>query len=348
MAQGVNLQAAKNRGGRNLLKLFQNYLSDRYQSVIIGGKKSSPELVKAGVPQGSVLGPLLFLIYINDITAHISSNIKLYADDTSLFIDVADPSEAARVLNNDLLKIKQWADRWLVTFSAAKTKLLTCSNRKINHPDIIFDNVVLPEIESHKHLGLILSNNLSWSEHIDSILKSVSPMIDVLTSLKYKLDRGSLEQIYFSFIRPKLEYGCHIWDNCTTSNSFALENIQVKVARIVTGARKGTSRELLLTELGWPTLGDRRKGFKLKALINIINKRSPPYLQSLLPARVGVDRPESRKANNFKSFKIRSEKFKNSFIPSAIALWSSLCDEQRSYVYCKELIQSYCSPLFLI
>ena len=172
-------------------------------------------------------------------------------------------------------------------------------------------------------------------------------MIDVLTNLKYKLDRGSLEQIYFSFIRPKLEYGCHIWDNCTTSNSFALENVQIKVARIVTGARKGTSRELLLTELGWPTLGDRRKGFKLKALINIINKRSPPYLQSLLPAR-GVDRPESRKANNFKSFKTRSEKFKNSFIPSAISLWNSLSDEQRSYVYCKELIQSYCSPLFYL
>ena len=91
---------------------------------------------------------------------------------------------------------------------------MTCSFRSIDHPDVIFDDVVLPETKTHKHLGLILSSNLSWSSHIGSILNSVAPMADVLKKLKYQVDKESLEKIYFSFIRPKLEYGNYIWDNC--------------------------------------------------------------------------------------------------------------------------------------
>ena len=156
----------------------------------------------------------LFLVYINDLTENIRSNIKLFADDTSLFINVQDPVQSALVLKDDLLTIKSWADQWLVNFSAEKTKLMTCSFRSIDHPDTIFDDVVLPETKTHKHLGLTLSSNLSWSSHIDSILNSVAPTADVLKKLKYQVDKESLEKIYFSFIRPKLGYGNYIWDNC--------------------------------------------------------------------------------------------------------------------------------------
>ena len=76
----------------------------------------------------------------------------------------------------------------------------------------------------HKHLGITLSSNLSWSSHIDTILGSVSPMADVLKKLKYSVDKESLEKIYFSFIRPKLKYGCHIWDNCDKGDEKKLED----------------------------------------------------------------------------------------------------------------------------
>jgi len=115
--------------GGSLLALFKNYLSDRTQRVVINGQSSVPGFIKGGVPQGSVLGPLLFLIYINDITEGIESNVKLFADDTSLFIDVDDPIRAANVLNRDLKRIEDWASKWLVNFSAEKTKLMTCSFR---------------------------------------------------------------------------------------------------------------------------------------------------------------------------------------------------------------------------
>ena len=189
-------------------------MSDRSQCVIVDGQQSDIGRIRAGVPQGAVSGPLYFLIYINDLTEGIKSNIKLFADDTSLSIEVNDPVQGAEVLNRDLEKVKEWANQWLVNFSIEKTKLMTCSFRSINHPVIVFDGKALPETSTHKHLGLTFNSDLSWSSHIKSILDSVSPMADVLKKLKYKVDKESLEKIYFSFIRPKLEYGSFIWDNC--------------------------------------------------------------------------------------------------------------------------------------
>ena len=332
--------------GGNLLSFFQNYLTDRYQSVVIDGQSSSPGRISSGVPQGSVLGPLLFLIYINDLTVNIRSNIKLFADDTSLFIDVDDPQPAADIINEDLATVKRWADQWLVNFSPEKTKLMTCTFRSVDHPPLIFDNKILTETNTHKHLGLTLTSNLSWSLHIDNILKSVSQIIDVLKSLKYILDKSTLEKIYFSFIRPKLEYGNFIFDNCSGTDSDRLEGVQLDVARIVTGARKGTSHALIMRELGWPSLTNRRKGNKLKQFLKILTKETPEYLQNLIPAKIGTIRPQSRNPDNFYYVRARTETFRNSFIPSAVRLWNSLSVKDRTFTYCKEIMKQVKFPLF--
>ena len=218
-----------------LLDWFRDYLSDRYQRVVIRGQESVLGLIRAGVPQGSVLGPLLFLIYINDITNITESNIKLFADDTCLYIEADNPIDTAATINSDLESISGWADQWLVTFSPAKTKLMTCSFKNLVHHPIFFANKELTDVVSHKHLGLTLSNNLSWSVHIRNLLDSVKAMSNVLKRLKYDIDRKSIETIYFSFIRPKLEYACHVWDNCSIRDSKLLDNYQLEIARVLTG-----------------------------------------------------------------------------------------------------------------
>ena len=111
----------------------------------------------------------------------------------------------------------------------------------------------LAEVENHEHLGLTFSNNLTWSTHVNNIISSVSSMSDVMKRLKYDLDRRTLETIYFSFIRPKLEYASHIWDNCSQQNVNELEQFQLSIARTVTGARRGTSHQGIYNEIGWPT-----------------------------------------------------------------------------------------------
>ena len=154
-------------------------------------------------------------------------------------------------------------------------------------------------------------------------------MADVLKRLKYSLDRKTIETIYFSFIRPKLEYGSHIWDNCSKQDSESLEKFQLEIARIVTGARKGTSHKLIYQETGWQTLAERRSIWKIKYLSKIINGDAPEYLQTLLPQKVGDIRPSSRNANNFNLIKTRTETFRRSFIPSVVKQWNSLSDDQR-------------------
>ncbi len=329
-----------------LLKWFTDYLTERYQQVVIRGQKSEIGIIKAGVPQGSVLGPLLFLIYMNDITNVTHCNMKLFADDTSLFIEFDNQDAAEEALNADLVNIQQWANQWLVTFSPPKTKLLTCSFKKKDQANITFNNTPIESVDNHKHLGLVLSRDLSWTMHIESIIKCVSPMIDVLKKLKYDLDRKSLETIYFSFIRPKVEYGCHIWDNCSRRDSEALESLQLDMARIVTGARKGTSHELLYKETNWQTLSERRQSLKLKNFVKIVNNETPDYLKSLLPQRIGDVRENSRHPDHYYLIEARTETFRSSFIPSSINLWNNSTWEQCSVEFIKDSMKSRGNELF--
>ncbi len=169
--------------------------------------------INAGVPQGSILGPLLFLIYINDIVNDIHSNIRLFADDTSLYIIVDDPISASTILNNDLETIHHWSQKWLVKFNPAKTETMVFS-RKVNkpqHPDLLMNEKILDTFKEHKHLGLILSDDGKWTPHISSYINKAWQRIGMLRSLKFILNRSSLTRMYFSIIRPLLEYADVVW-----------------------------------------------------------------------------------------------------------------------------------------
>jgi hypothetical protein len=203
------LQKLKGCGIRGrLLQWLQSYLKDRQQRVVINGVFSPWGKILAGVPQGSVLGPLLFLIFINDITHIIRRcKIRLFADDTCLFIEVDEPAAAAEALNEDLTNIQEWAEKWLVTFSPPKTEGLLITNKAPrNHPELYLNNQRIAEVKHHKHLGIYLSHNLSWNKHAEETAKKANRCLGILRPLKFLLDRASLETLYNSFIRPILEY----------------------------------------------------------------------------------------------------------------------------------------------
>ena len=113
-----------------LLKWFENYLNGRKQRVVINGKNSDFNTIQAGVPQGSILGPLIFLLYIDNLTEVIKTNIRLYADDSCIYTDYQDPKDAAKHLEEDISRIEKWASKWFVTFNPAKTESVTFSRKK--------------------------------------------------------------------------------------------------------------------------------------------------------------------------------------------------------------------------
>ena len=160
-----------------LLKLFENYLHKRKQRVVLNDFSSDYSLIESGVPQASVLGPLLFLICINDLERNIKSNINFFADGTMLFSIVKDPIISANDLNQDLDKICQWAHQWKMEFNPDPTKqatemLFSCKKNSPNHPRLIFNGSVVVKVNEQKHLGLILESGLFFEKHLSVKIKA--------------------------------------------------------------------------------------------------------------------------------------------------------------------------------
>lgn len=312
----------------SLLNWFTDYLKGRYQAVVIKGKTSSYKPISAGVPQGSVLGPLLFLIYINDIVDDIDSAVKLFADDTSIYLGLDDSAERTRLLNSDLKKIINWSKKWKVVFNPAKTKLMTFSNRR--QPDtlpLLFGQEILVETNMHKHLGVILQNNGRWENHIDSLISKTRILIACLRSYKYKFSRKSQKTIYTSFILPHLDYADVIWDNCTDRLSNELESLHLDALRTIVGAVRGTSHIKLYNESGFMSLTERRRRHKLIMYFKIASGLAPDYITQYLPPLVSSTNPYhrrnplERKIPNF-----ATTLYQDSFFISTTYLWNALPD----------------------
>ena len=319
-----------------VLDWFNSYLHGRTQSVVINGSKSKPLPITAGVPQGSVLGPLLFVLFINDITESIQSNTRLYADDTCIFLDYEDPDLAAYQLETDLENISNWARRWFVTFNPQKTVDLVCSRKRyVYAPPLTMQDTIIPKSTSHKHLGLILQHDGKWKEQISSVCLKAKRRCDIMRSNMHKLDRKTLEILYISFIRPLIEYGSEVWDNCTNEEKVQLEEIQLEASRIVLGAKRGTSHAGLYEATGWEPLQDRRDRQKLHMMYKTLNSEST--LSAMLPVHPeGRANYPIRGSNNLPIPKTRTSTLQKSFFPSTITAWNSLPPHVKSAPDIKE------------
>ena len=218
-------------------RLLSSYLEHRTQYVSLEGAESSSLRLHAGVPQGSVLGPLLFLVFINDVAEGLQSDAFLFADDTSLFLPIPHNSsyiEAATVINRDLAAIDQWAKRWKVSVHPQKTELMVFTNKSsaLPMPQLMLGDQALRRVSSHTHLGVTLTTGLTWGEHIDKVVKKCGRTLGIMKKAKYRWSKDALSRIYTTVVRPTLEYGdIIIVDSCNQQQAAALEGIQLEAAR---------------------------------------------------------------------------------------------------------------------
>lgn len=190
-----------------LLDWLKSYISDREQRVLIKDAISGKGNLKVGVPQGSILGPLLFLIYINDIADELTGLCRLFADDTSVSERCYDIDTLRSLVNIDLENISNWAKQWLVKLNPDKTEIVYFSIRATpNDLSFTVDDTTIYPVDCHKHLGVTLSADCKWTNHINLIIERASKQVCVLRKLKFRLSRLFLEKIYLTFIRPLLEY----------------------------------------------------------------------------------------------------------------------------------------------
>ena len=311
-----------------LFDWIRSYLSGRSQRVVLSGFASEFMFTFGSLPQGSILAPLLFLIFLNDIESGIQSNISLFADDVALLRTFKNCNDLEQTLNNDLNLLNNWALKWGMEFNPMKTEIMLFSNNKIkSKPNLTFKGIILKQVPSHKHLGVHLSEDMHWTTHINSCVRRVNKKLGQLRRNSYKLKVQQMVDIYKSMIRPILEYGSVLIDNCSTIDSLKLQKCQRTAALICTGAMRRTESKLLMDYLGWESLQDRRKLLKLSTFYKIVHKTAPPYLHKFaVTAEPSNHSLRNRSLFHIERINCRLVSYKKSFIPSTIAVWNTLPD----------------------
>ena len=313
----------------SLLNFFENYLHNRQQRVVLNGTTSDWKNVTAGVPQGSVLGPLLFLVYINDLTDNISSHMRLFADDSSLFTRVEGVDQTHEKLVKDLQTITNWAYQWKMVFNPDLTKqaievIFSVKKNKPNHPELIFNGIPVSREDHTKHLGVFLDSGLNFSKHIREAVMKATKGISLLKYLSKYVSRKVLDLSYKLYVRPHLDYGDVIYHNQRADMMILIEQVQYKAALIVSGCWQGTSREKLYDELGWESLSVRRWSRRMTLFYKILNRMTPPYLLDHIPEHRVIN--VSLRNNVLRPPLSRTDRYDNSFFPFCINNWNKLDD----------------------
>ena len=225
------------RTGSSSLAWFESYLSERKQFVTIGSKNSSSLQIRYGVPQESILGPVLFLLFVNDIHLHCSnSSIEIFADDTFLSFkanwkDIASLSEK---IESDLNNLKKWSIRNRMFINLEKTKAMLVKGKRLQKklvPDqpqfeVYLNGTRVDEVSSHKRLGVIIDTNLNFNDHIDNLCKKMSKRIGLLRHICKYLKKEQRETYYNGVVKSVLMYGSTIWSSSNKENMTRLFKIQ--------------------------------------------------------------------------------------------------------------------------
>ena len=221
----------------NIYELIKSYLSNRKQFVQYSDGKSDVKDVLHGVPQGSILGPLFYIIYANDFSRASSLLFTImFADDTSVFIEGQSYENVYKVVNEELKKCDNWIKANKLTLNVKKTHFMIFhrSRMKPVNAQISLRNENIKQTNSIKFLGIIVDNKLNWHEHIIYIKNKVSRAIGIIYKARKYANKQTVKQMYYTFVFPYLIYCCEIWGNTSQTHLDSLIKCQKKIVRVMT------------------------------------------------------------------------------------------------------------------
>ena len=323
----------------NIHNWIKSWLMNRSQVVQVDGAQSDPVRVTSGVPQGSVLGPLMFLIFINDIHCEISSQLRLFADDTLIY-RVIDSDQDYHTLQSDLNKLSEWAQTWGMEFNVDKCYVMHLMSRYRKRSVVCIPyNMLgkdLSRVSSNPYLGVLFHEDMTWSPHIQATVAKAKGTLAFLSRNLYGWPEVVKRRAYITYVRPIAEYASSIWDPFTQTDTALLESIQRQAARFVCNkpyrryAESHDSVSAMLNHLGWPTLQERRQSSRIKFMEKIINK-SVAIPEAYLPgvSYSGLTRATKRDASKgelpyLSTNQGHTLRYNSSFMPRTVRDWNLL------------------------
>ena len=300
------------------------FLRDRSQRVVLDGEASEVAPVTSGVPQGSVVGPALFLVFINDLAETLTSQVRLFADDTVLFRQVSNV-EQARLLQQDLDKLSVWEKKWQMAFHPKKCQVLRISRSR--KPFIHTYNLhgeTLESADEVKYLGLTISADIKWNSHVTNVSKKANSKLAFLRRNLRVASPRLKEQLYKTVVRSNMEYVSAVWDPHERKYSDMLEKVQRRAARWVLNRHHNTSSVTsMLHDLQWPLLEQRRAQSRLTLLYKIHHRLvAIPPPPELTPTHIRYTRYTD--TNTYMAIQTRTNYYRYSLFPLAVTQWNAL------------------------
>ena len=313
---------------------FQSYLSDRRQRVLAGSVMSSGQPISHGVPQGSVLGPLLFSLFVNEIPNIVKhSKVMLYADDTTIYHAAKVTSRLEAELNEDIHLLSMWLCNNDLNINTEKTKWMFFSRkgRQTESQHLQFNVLGRPlsRCDTFKYLGVILDSQLSWKDHIQSVRKKCMSTLSVIAKISKCLPLAIKKTLYLSLVQPHLDYCCVVWSECNKSDSLKLDRIQKMGMRLILNADRRSPSDLLRKRLTWTNLAIRRKIMRLKVVRRCTSGEAPVYLSQMFKTNQQLNYRSARRPHDFYLPTFKTNQGAKSFVSLGGQDWNSLVQSAR-------------------
>ena len=299
------------------IKLLSSFLSNRKQYVYVNNKKSNNVDVNIGVPQGSVLGPLLFILYINDLPLHLKNIlVKIFADDTLLSISGYSYVETAILMNKALQIVAAWLKIYKVKLNTSKSKFmvivksknkLTSLTREINSNPLEIEGEMLERVDAFKYLGVMIDCYLKFDEHVSYVIKKAGKKVMYLGRLRNKLSLSTKKLIYNCTIAPHFDYCATVLWQTSEENLDKLQVLQNNAMRSILNCRRRASKRFMLRKIGWL---DIRQKIELNVCVmikKIVNGELPSYLSEDVQYASNIHTYPTRNRENFYISNVASE-----------------------------------------
>ena len=321
------------------LNWFKSYLENRKQFVTYNNVRSTLKNMPCGVPQGSILGPLLFLIYINDLANLCKFTMPIFfADDSNLFLNGKNLDEIELKLNNELGQVVKWLKINKLTLNVKKTQCMVFTLRKDNrNVNIKIENQNIEQVCKAKFLGIIIDEQLNWKEHTLYISNKISKAIGVIVKAR-SLGKRALLSLYYSMIYPYLTYCCQIWGATYIYNMDRLHKLQKKAIRIICSENRFAHSGPLMKELGVLNVKNIYNYLAGQFMFRYVNKLLPNVFESYFTLSTSVHTYNTRQQSSFRLPYYRTDLGKRSVRYTGVKIWSEVLMTLTVHSQCSSII----------